>query len=152
MSQVLVETIIFSIPEAIVVVLLASSILGRNLKWISIVTMGVIFGILSPLIRLATGGYILNIIISSLVLIILLKLFGQHDIFEVVTAVLMAISLYLAIEFLNVKTIQVLSGIDPILMGQNLLMRTLWFLPQILVTAGLAFVIGYFVSRQSSQV
>ena len=152
MSQVLVETIIFSIPEAIVVVLLASSILGRNLKWISIVTMGVIFGILSLLIRLATGGYILNIIISSLVLIILLKLFGQHDIFEVVTAVLMAISLYLAIEFLNVKTIQVLSGIDPILMGQNLLMRTLWFLPQILVTAGLAFVIGYFVSRQSSQV
>ena len=149
MSQVLVETIIFSIPEAIVVVLLASCISERNFNWTSIAVSGIIFGTTSPLIRLATGSYILNIIVSSLVLIFLLKLFGQHDIFEAVTAALMAISLYLAIEFLNVKTLQVLTGIDPIRMEQNLILRTLWFLPQILITAMFAFVIRYLVFRHS---
>ena len=150
MSKVLVETIIFSIPEAIVIVLLASSILGRKLKLTSLISIGIIFGIISPWIRLATGNYISNIILSSLVIIVLLKVFGQYDIFYTMTAVLMAISLYLAIEFINVKTIQILTGIDPIHMGQNLLLRTLWFLPQIIVATGLVFVCRYFVSHQSS--
>jgi len=148
--QILVETIIFSIPEAIVVVFLASSILGRQFKWTFLISMGIIFGTTSHLIRVATGSYILNIILSSLALIVLLKLFGKYDIFEVMTAALMAISLYQAIEFLNVRTIQVLTGIEPILMEQNLLLRMMWFLPQILVAVGLAFVCGYFVSLRSS--
>lgn len=152
MSQTLVETIIFSIPEAIVVVLLASCISGRNIKWTSLLASGIIFGTTSPLIRLASGSYILNIIVSSLVLIVLLKLFGQHDILEAVTVALMAISLYLAIEFLNVKTIQVLTSVDPIRMEQNLILRMLWFLPQIFITSAVAFIIRYFVSRQLSQV
>ncbi|MHB1654730.1 MAG: hypothetical protein ACYCVD_20170 [Desulfitobacteriaceae bacterium] len=150
MSQVLVETIIFSIPEAIVIVLLASSILGRKFKWTSLVAMGIIFGTTSPFMRLVTGSYIINIIVSSLVLIVILKLFGQYHIFEAVTSALMAVSIYLAIEFLNVKTIQVLTGIDPIRMERDLILRTLWFLPQILAGAVLAFAIRYFVSHQSS--
>ncbi|MCB8817575.1 hypothetical protein [Desulfosporosinus shakirovi] len=148
MSEGMVKTIIFSIPEAIVVVLLAWCISGRNFKWTSLMASGIIFGTISPWIRLATGSYILNIIVSSLVLIVLLKLFGQHDILEAVTVALMAVSLYLAMEFLNVKTIQVLTGVDPIRMEQNLILRTLWFLPQILITVAVALVIRYFVSRQ----
>jgi len=151
MSQVLLETIIFSIPESIVVVLLASCISGRNFKWTSLVASGIIFGITSPLIRLTTGSYILNVIVLSLVLIGLLKLLGLHDILEAVTVALMAMSLYVAIEFINVKTIQVLTGIDPIHMEQNLMLRMLWFLPQILIAVVFAFVIRYFVSRQFSQ-
>lgn len=152
MSQVLFETVVFSIPEAIVIVLLVSSILDRTFKWGQLVAMGVIFGSTSHLIRQVTGSYILNIVISSLVLIGIIKLFGPHDIFEASIAGLMSISLYLAIEFVNVKTIQVFTGIDPIRMEQNIFLRTLWFLPQILAAAGLAMAIRYFVFRQSPKV
>lgn len=111
--------------------------------------MGIIFGSASHFIRLVTGSYLLNIIISSIVLISIIKLFGPRNLFEAVTAGLMSISLYLAIEFLNVKTIQMFSGIDPIRMEQNLLLRTLWFFPQILAAAGLAIAIGYFDFHRS---
>lgn len=150
--NIIVETIIFSIPEAIVVVLLATCISGRNIEGTSLVASGIIFGTTSPLIRLATGSYVLNIIVSSLVLIVLLNLFGRHDILEALTVALMAISLYLAVEFLNVKTFQVLTGIDPIRMEQNLILRTLWFLPQILITIVVAFVIKRYIALQLSPV
>lgn len=152
MSRVLVDTIVFSIPEAFVVVFLASCILGKEFKWTSLVVIAIAFGAASPLIRQVTGAYILNIIVSSLVLIVLLKLFGRYDIFEAATAALMAVSIYLAIEFLNVKSLQTLTGIDPIRLEHNPILRMLWFLPQILATTGLAFTIKYFNSRQSSDV
>ena len=113
--------------------------------------MGIIFGSASHLIRQVTGSYLLNIIISSIVLIAIIKLFGPRHIFEAVTAGLMSISLYLAIEFLNVKAIQMFTGIDPMRMEQDFLLRTLWFFPQILAAVALALAIRYFHFHQSHE-
>jgi len=148
MNQVLLETVIFSIPEALVVLFLATSILGRKYKWTSLIAMGLIFGVTSPLIRYLTGSYVLNIGVSSLMLIAVLKLFGRNNVVDSVTAGLMAVSIYLSVEYLNVKTLQVLTGIDPIVMGQSLSMRALWFLSQLMVATGLAFIIRHFTIGQ----
>lgn len=107
--------------------------------------MGIIFGSASHLIRQVTGSYLLNIIISSLVLIALIKLYGPRSITEAVTAGLMAMSIYLAIEFLNIKLIQMLTGIDPIRMSQDFILRLLWFLPQLLAATGVALAVRFFL-------
>jgi len=123
---------------------LASSILEQKLAWGRLLFVGVIFGSASHLIRQVTGSYLLNIIILSLVLTALIKLFGPRSITESVTSGLMAMSIYLAIEFLNIKLIQMLTGIDPIRMSGDFILRLLWFFPQLLAASGVALLLGFF--------
>lgn len=151
MSESLVEAIIFSIPEAVIIFCLASSLLGKKFTGARLAMMGIIFGTTTYLIREITGNFILTIVFSSIFIILLLKLFGSYDMFEAATTGLMAISLYMAIEFLNIKTLQVITGIDPTRLGEDFYLRILWFLPQILTAAGLSLIIRYFVNRQASR-
>jgi hypothetical protein len=151
MSEKIMQTLIFSIPEAIIILNLASSLSGKKITWIRLIFMGIILGTVAYILRETTGSYILNIFFSSLLAILLLKLFGSCQIFEAATSGLTAISLYLAVEFLNVKSLQILTGIDPIRLGEDFNLRVLWFLPQIIAATGLSFIIRYFVSRQSKR-
>lgn len=151
MNQVVLETIVFSIPEAMVVVFLAACILGRRYKWSLLAAMGLIFGMTSPFIRYLTGSYVLNIGVSSLVLIVIIKFIGRNNAVDAVTAGLMAVSVYLSVEFVNVKTLEVLTGIDPIVMGENLSMRALWFLSQLLIVTAVAFAIRRFTAGRSAK-
>jgi hypothetical protein len=52
------------------------------------------------------------------------------------------------VEFLNVKSLQVLTGMAPTLMENDLGLRVLWFLPQLTAAGGLTLFIRYILSRQ----
>lgn len=141
------EIIIFSIPEAIVIFCLASSFLGKRFEVKRLVMMAVSFGLIVSVIREVTGSFILNICLSSLVIILLLKFLGFFSLFEAATSGLSAISLYLVVEFLNVKTLQILTGIDPVMLSADFFLRIRWFLLQIITAFVLSIVIRYLVTH-----
>lgn len=113
--------------------------------------MGVIFGVTIDLNHQITENYIWSILLSCFLIIILLKFVGSFEIYEAIISGLMAISLYLAIEFINVKTLQVLTGIDPITLQADFIRRILWFLPQLFVVLALSHIIRYFVNRDGNR-
>lgn len=144
MVQHMIDIILFSIPESIVIFCLVASILG---EWFSVqktLIMGLLFGIATYSFRLITGSFIMNIVISGITIIVLLKIVATIPVFEAAASGLLAISTYLSIEFVNIKTGQVLSGMNPMLIETHLLLKVLWFLPQILVMIGLQMLIGHF--------
>jgi Mg2+/Co2+ transporter CorB len=95
------------------------------------------------------GNYVLNILYSCIFIVLLLKIMGAYGLFDAITTGLMAISIYLAIEFINVKILQMVTGIEPINLSEDLRLRLSWFMPQLLVTGGLSFIIRYFVNSRS---
>lgn len=147
----IVDVFIFSIPEAIVLFILASSLVGKKLLYRRIVVMGVIFGVTIFLNHQTTENYILSTLLSCFLIIALLKWVGSLEIYEAITSGLMALSLYLAIEFINVKTLQMLTHIEPSTLQGNFSRRVLWFLPQLLFALALAQIIRYFINRNSKR-
>lgn len=148
MNLKLTDLFLFSIPEAIIIVLLALSMFEQKLQWRRLVLMGVILGSTSYLTRQMTGSYILNVLISIVVLTGILRIFNSKDIFQTASVSLISVSLYLTVEFLNVKTIPLFSGLAPIQMEQDLPLRILWFIPQIIAGTMLAWIIRCFIFRQ----
>ncbi|EHL05433.1 hypothetical protein HMPREF0322_03886 [Desulfitobacterium hafniense DP7] len=143
------EVLVFSIPEAVVIFMLASSISGRKLSLWRLVILSIFFGFIAFLIRSMLGNYVLSILCSCIFIVLLLKIMGTYELFDAITSGLMAISIYLAIEFINVKILQMVTGIEPINLSDDLRLRLLWFMPQFLVTGGLSFIIRYFVNSRS---
>jgi len=141
--------IIFSIPESMVIFFLASSLAAKKIKPAWLIIMGITLGIGGNLIRNVTGSFILNICCASLLAILLIKFLGSFSLFEAITSGITSISLYLAVEFLNVKSLQVLTGMAPTLMENDLGLRVLWFLPQLTAAGGLSLFIRYILSRQN---
>lgn len=111
---------------------------------LKIIEMGSVLGIAAYISRWIIGSFILNILISGLLIVFLLKTVASIPIFEAVASGLLAISSYLAIEFVNVKTWQILSGVNPDLIEKDLILKVIWFIPQILVMLGLQLLIGHF--------
>lgn len=109
--------------------------------------MSVIFGVTIYLNRQSNDNYILSIIFSCFLSILLLKLVGSLEIYEAITSGVMSISVYLAIEFINVITLQTITGIDPTMMETDLTKRFLWFLPQIIAALALSNLIRHFINR-----
>ncbi|WP_368292678.1 hypothetical protein [Dehalobacter sp. TBBPA1] len=148
MTQRLIEIIIFSIPESIVILYLAFSILGEKINMLKMIEMGSVLGVAVYISRWITGSFILNIVISALMIIFLLKTLASIPVFEAAAGGLLAISSYLSIEFVNVKTWQIFSGVSPNLIEEDLLLKVVWFIPQILVMLGLQLLIGHFTRNK----
>ncbi|WP_019851005.1 hypothetical protein [Desulfitobacterium sp. PCE1] len=148
MSEIF-EVIVFSVPEAVVIFMLASSISGRKLSLRRLIIISIFFGFIAFFTRSVLGNYILNILCSCIFIVLLLKIMGAYGLFDAITTGLMAISIYLAIEFINVKILLMVTGIEPINLSKDLRLRLSWFMPQLLVTGGLSFIIRYFVNSRS---
>lgn len=130
---------------------LASSLLPKKMKPVRLMMMGIIFGLSAYFVRDVTGSFILNIFCSSAFAILLLRFMGSFALFDSVLAGISSISLYLALEFMNVRTLQTLTGIDPILIEKNIYLHFLWFLPQVVAAILLSFIIRYFVAHKSAE-
>lgn len=109
------------------------------------VIMGIILGITTYFVHQSIGNYLLGILISSILISLLLKFLGNYELFEAIIAGIMSVSIYLAIEFINVKMLQILTGMEPIRLADNLDQRFLWFLPQLLAAAILSCIIRSWV-------
>ncbi|NLI90690.1 MAG: hypothetical protein GX434_00400 [Peptococcaceae bacterium] len=148
MHERILEILIFSIPEATVIFCLAFSLSDKKISGFQLAVMGVTLGILANLVRGMVESYILNICILSIITIFLLKILGKFSVYEAATSALTSISLYLIIEFLNVKSLQILTGINPTRLGEEFYLKVLWFLPQVAYAIVISCIIRYIISRQ----
>jgi hypothetical protein len=71
-----IEILLFSFPEGIVIFHLASSFLAKKIAFVRIVEMGMIFGLSAYFIRGITGSFVLIILCSTVLAIVLLKYLG----------------------------------------------------------------------------
>ncbi|MEA4902313.1 hypothetical protein [Desulfitobacterium sp.] len=147
----IISIFLFSIPEALTLFYLAYSLLGKKAPMKRLVVMSVIFGVTIYLNRQSNDNYILSVIFSCVLSILLLKIVGSLEIYEAITSGVMSLSVYLAIEFINVITLQTIMGIDPTTMETDLTRRFLWFLPQIIATLALSNLIRYFINHYGNR-
>ncbi|UWG98550.1 hypothetical protein LPY66_07035 [Dehalobacter sp. DCM] len=138
------EWLFFSVPEAIVILCLALSILGERTTILKLIGIGSVLSLLIYTTRIITGSFILNIFISGLIVVLLIKTVTSTPFSEAAASGLLAISSYLSIEFVNVKIWQMLSGVNPAKIEQDLYLKIAWFSSQIIVILILQFVIGHF--------
>lgn len=137
----LLEVIFFSIPEAIVIINIAFSLAGIRPHLKKNLSIGILTGIILYFLRPLANSYIANVMIYIGVLIALFIVFKVTDIFRMTASIILAVSIYLIIEFLNVSTIQFLFDVDPVILLKNYIVRFLCFIPQISVAALVAFFI-----------
>ncbi|NLM22151.1 MAG: hypothetical protein GX207_10485 [Peptococcaceae bacterium] len=148
MVENIAAILLFSIPEGIVVTYLASSLQARKIKMAQIVLIGILFGLAVYGIRAITGNYILNICCSTILLIVLLKYLGSIPNFDSLIAGITSISLYLAVEFLNVSFLQTITGVEPTRLQADFSLRLLWFLSQVFIVVVLSLIIRCFLVRK----
>lgn len=137
------ETFLFSVPEAIVITWLAFSLSTAKSRG-GIFKIGIILGVASHFFRLYTGSYIVNVILYIVLLWLLFSLYHRGHMLENLVAVVMAVSIYLTIEFLNVKALQTIFHVDLAAFSNNLMLRLRSFIPQLLVAASLSPILRYF--------
>lgn len=137
----ILETLIFSVPEAAAIAWLICGLTGTKMDFKKIIALGVLMGFLSAAIRPLTGSYILNVIAYTSVLMALFSIFRISSFSKRLTSVLIAMSVYLMIEFLNIKAIQTIFRLDPAIIIDNIVLRFLWFIPQLTAAMLVAFLI-----------
>ncbi|KKM08979.1 hypothetical protein SY88_21255 [Clostridiales bacterium PH28_bin88] len=137
------ETLLFSVPEAIVITWLAFSLSTAKSRG-GIFKIGVILGVASHFFRLYTGSYIVNVILYTVLLWLLFSLYHRGHVLENLVAVVMAVSIYLTIEFINITVLQTFFHVNLTVLSENLLLRLRSFFPQVLVTALLSLILTHF--------
>ena len=137
------EMVMFSIPEAVAVTWLAYALSGGKLYWQKVLSIGILMGIMSALLRPYATSFLLNMLIYAAILVTLFKIFKVTALWESLTSVAIAIPIYLLTEFLNITVINTLN-IDPTQFANDLTLKFLCFLPQLAVTMAMAFVLSRF--------
>ncbi|HHW57397.1 MAG TPA: hypothetical protein GXX15_06990 [Clostridia bacterium] len=135
------EAFLFSVPEAAVIISIAFGLAGVKFQLEKILYMSLLTGIILYFIRPLVNSYILNVILYIVVLMILFLVFKVMDFFKGMMSVILAVSIYLIIEYLNVTAIQFLFDIDPVILLKDYGVRFMCFLPQLLIAILLSFII-----------
>jgi len=135
------EVFLFSVPEAAVIISIAFGLAGVKFQPKKILYMSVLTGIILYFIRPLVSSYIVNVILYIGVLMILFLVFKVMDFFKGMMSVILAVSIYLIIEYLNVTAIQFLFDIDPVILLKDYVLRFVCFLPQLLIAILVSFAI-----------
>lgn len=141
----ILNILLFSVPEVFAVVTLAAILAGAKFFVKRLLPIGIIVGFLSHFWRLLFNNYILNIIIYVLVLVILMNFYKiGSDLFVRVVSVMFSISIYLTVEFINLKIFDVVYGVDPIEMFAKPFLRYACFIGQIFIVFSISYLLKYF--------
>jgi len=128
----IIHIFLYSIPEALAVISLSTVLAGSGFIWKRLVIMGLFIGLFSHFWRLLLSDYILNIIIYTIILIVFMTFYRLgNDLFARAISTLLAISIYLTIEFVNLKIFDLVFGLNPIDMLAKPLLRYICFAGQI---------------------
>lgn len=135
------EVFLFSVPEAAVIISIAFGLGRVRFKPKEILYISLLTGIILYFIRPLVSSYIVNVILYIGVLMILFLVFKVMDFFKGMMSVILSVSIYLIIEYLNVTAIQFLFDIDPVILLKNYVLRFECFLPQLLIAILVSFAI-----------
>lgn len=135
----LLEIVLFSIPEALVVSWLVHILSGSRLCCPKLVAIGVLAGIVSNFLRpYMMGIYVLNMLMYAALLIVLFIVFKAASAWKLVVSVAFAMPLYLLMEFMCILFIIIVFNVTPSDFVDNLPLKFLCFLPQLSATTLLA--------------
>lgn len=138
------ETLIFSIPEAIVITWLAITLLGSPVKLETIILMGIATGLATSILRPLAGSYVINVIIYVAILVLILSLFKVAAFWERIASVVMAVPIYLIIEFINMQVVITVFNLSPELIISDFSLRIRCFMPQLLAATLVAILLTKF--------
>lgn len=137
----ILNIIIFSMPEGIAVAAVACGFIGIKPCLKIILIPGILTGALSYFWRPLVGSYIFNVLIYDALLIGLMGFHRIADLFRRAVGVAMATCMYITIEFINMKIIQLVFGINPSTLPYNIFLRLMCFMPQLAAAVFLFFLI-----------
>ncbi|ADH60360.1 conserved hypothetical protein [Thermoanaerobacter mathranii subsp. mathranii str. A3] len=135
------EVFLFSVPEAAVIISIAFGLAGAEFLPMKILYMSLLTGFILYFIRPLISSYIVNVILYIGTLMILFLTFKVMDFFKGMMSIILAVSIYLIIEYLNVTAIQFLLDLEPVLLLKDYVLRFECFLPQLLTAILVSFVI-----------
>ncbi|MFZ5943296.1 MAG: hypothetical protein ACOYVD_04250 [Bacillota bacterium] len=141
----ILHVLLYSLPEALAVVSLATILAGSRFIWKRLFIIGSITGFLSHFWRLLLTDYILNIACYAVILISFMTFYKiGTDLFARTTSVMIALSIYLTIEFINLKIYDVVIGLDPATMLTKPFLRYICFGGQISLIFLISYLLKYF--------
>ena len=139
-----IQAVFFSIPEAMAVAFLAYALSGFSSYWKRVLLIGLITGIFSLVFRPLIEIYFLNVLIYAATLILLFNVFKVGALWESVSSVLLALPIYILIEFISVTLMFGLIQQEPAVILDNLFLKILIFTPQLIAISLIAFTLAKF--------
>lgn len=124
------EIILFSIPEALVIIWLVKVLSGVKLSQAKVLGIGILTGICTGLLRLVINSLVLSMVSYAAIVVIFFWLFKAAEIWKVAVTVGISLPLYLLVEVVSVVIIQEIFSPD---LGGILVHKILSFLPQLLI-------------------
>ncbi len=141
MKELLSQLFLFSIPEAIAVSWVILGLLGSKRIIKQGVIIGIVVGTVVLIPRITIGSYVHNVMIFLATYIAMISLLKISYFWERVVSVIIAISVYLMIEFINIFIFRLFIGDELFRIFEDTYVKFMCFLPQLGVTILLAFII-----------
>lgn len=134
----IIDILLFSIPEAFVVAWLVVVLAGVELPWFKVASVGVLTGISIALLRLLVNSLFLNMACFAGAIIFFIWIFRGKDIWKVAVSAGVSLAIYILIESISVFVIQ---AAFPLNLGiaNILVLKFVSFLPQLLVMMAISF-------------
>ncbi len=140
-KMTVLQTLLFSIPEAVAITWLACSLMGLKVSWKKVFLIGLLMGAAAHIIRHFAASYVVNVFFYNAGLVVILTFFQMGDWFKRIIAVILSTIIYLIIEFFNIKLLQSIYHSNPAVVLENTTLQFLWFIPQLVVAFIIVFVI-----------
>ncbi|WP_427337904.1 hypothetical protein [Caloranaerobacter sp. DY30410] len=140
----LVEFLIFSFPEALVITIFTLALCGFKVNYFKTILIGFIVSFLAFLIRPYINSYLMNVFVYDLIMIIAIYLFVKNYLFNIFCGVILASCIYISVENFNIQAIMYFLKISPELITKNMSIRLFAFFTQILIMIILFLIIRKF--------
>lgn len=137
----MIQMVLFSIPEALVVTWLVQVLSGSHLSRYYLLTIGLLVGLIVAWIRPHMNSFLINMLIYACVLVALFSVFKAADLWKLLVSVAFALPIYLMIEFVNFLILG-LFNVNAAETMNNLCLKLLCFIPQISVAVIITFLLS----------
>ncbi|HOB35824.1 MAG TPA: hypothetical protein PKL39_08770 [Bacillota bacterium] len=128
----MLDIVLFSIPEALVVAWLANTLSGTRLPRLKLMFVGAITGVISNFTRKTTSFFALHMIVYACAMAVLFGIVETANAWKRGVSVIIALPLYLLVEYYNILIVRHFVSLERL--GESLVLKLLCFAPQIFAT------------------
>ena len=127
----MLDIVLFSIPEALVVAWLANTLSGTRLPRLKLMFVGAITGVISNFTRKTTSFFALHMIVYACAMAVLFGIVETANAWKRGVSVIIALPLYLLVEYYNILIVRHFVSLERL--GESLVLSC-FALPQIFAT------------------
>ena len=144
LSAHVINLVLFSIPEAIVAIMITLILLGTKMDWKKVVISGIFVGTTAYFVRSTIGITFINIILYTIYITTALSFFKISGIYERFICSSIFSGIYIMIELLTLTVIISFIGIPEPTIASNIKIKFLCFLPQLFIAIGIGSLLRFF--------